>query len=993
MSFLSNPSEGRTWGRYDCRVPGCGAEIASKSGLTQHTNRVHRRIIRSRRFHQPAPASVPSSVPPPPVQHHSQSLPVRQPPQDPQDHSPPRTSSPPSFDFFLPYKCPPITFSSASKCNVHGEYVSPSSQPDLPPPRSPSDWFPFNNQVEFETADLLYRRVQMSATHIDALLAVWGASLTKEDGSELPPPFLDHDKMYKAIDKIEHCDVAWETFNVSYQGPRPSQNIPTWMDGKYDVWFRDPREVIKNILSRPDMKDDIDLTPYRDYDEAGVRQYENMFSGDWAWDQATRISEDPSTHGATFVPFIMGSDKTTVSVATGATEYYPLYISPGNIHNTARRARRNAVALVGFLSVPKADESCADDPQFRHFRRQLYHTSLSTILQAFKPGMTQPEVVLFGDGHYRRVVWGVGPYIADYPEQVLLAGIVQGWCPRCLAFPDRLDDHALRRCQEHTEALIEEYHPGVLWSSYGIIANVVPFTNDFPRADIHELIAPDLLHQLIKGTFKDHLVEWVCRYLKSQHTRRDYKKIMADIDRRIAVAAPFAGLRRFPQGRGFKQWTGDDSKALMKVYLPAIENHVPDGMVRAVRAFLEFCYLVRRNTLTDTDITALQRALDSFHHHRESFRDFGVTLSLPRQHSLVHYIYLVQQFGAPNGLCSSITESKHIEAVKEPWRRSSRFNALGQMLTTNQRLDKLKAARVDFAARGMLNSSVLPRRLRMLQTLDAQDSSQDTQHAEPNTTNGLQVYEPVSCSVQATEEQEEPEVDGTTITAEVNLAAKSNTQRARDFDALAAEISVQNIRRLTRRFLYAQLHPDITRRTARSVRPQDLPNLPETLRVYDSAVSIYRAPSDLCGSGGLKRERIRSTPLWRNEAPRNDCAFVVTRPDVDGIFSMEVARILAFFSFRYEGCVYPCAVVHWYNWDGDERDENTGMYVVRPSMTASNSRHVEVVHVDSLVRGAHLLPVFGGQLIPKDMKCYHSLDSFEAFYVNRFADHHAYELA
>jgi hypothetical protein len=36
---------------------------------------------------------------------------------------------------------------------------------------------------------------------------------------------------------------------------------------------------------------------------------------------------------------------------------------------------------------------------------------------------------------------------------------------------------------------------------------------------------------------------------------------------RIAATPPFSGLRRFPQGRGFKQWTGDDSKALMKVRL------------------------------------------------------------------------------------------------------------------------------------------------------------------------------------------------------------------------------------------------------------------------------------------------------------------------------------------------------------------------------------------------------------------------------------------
>jgi len=36
---------------------------------------------------------------------------------------------------------------------------------------------------------------------------------------------------------------------------------------------------------------------------------------------------------------------------------------------------------------------------------------------------------------------------------------------------------------------------------------------------------------------------------------------------RIAAAPLFPGLRRFPEGRGFKQWTGDDSKALMKVHL------------------------------------------------------------------------------------------------------------------------------------------------------------------------------------------------------------------------------------------------------------------------------------------------------------------------------------------------------------------------------------------------------------------------------------------
>jgi hypothetical protein len=118
-----------------------------------------------------------------------------------------------------------------------------------------------------------------------------------------------------------------------------------------------------------------------------------------------------------------------------------------------------------------------------------------------------------------------------------------------------------------------------------------PFTSEFPRADIHEIIAPDILHQVIKGTFKDHLVAWVEDYLVLTHGRNNANLILDDIDRRsvsslmtlsslthttppfsIALLPSFPGLRRFPQGRGFKQWTGDDSKALMKV--SSLSTHI-----------------------------------------------------------------------------------------------------------------------------------------------------------------------------------------------------------------------------------------------------------------------------------------------------------------------------------------------------------------------------------------------------------------------------------
>lgn len=144
----------------------------------------------------------------------------------------------------------------------------------------------------------------------------------------------------------------------------------------------------------------------------------------------------------------------------------------------------------------------------------------------------------------------------------------------------------------------------------------------------------------------------------------------------------------------------------MKVFLPAITGLVPNGMVRAISAFLDFCYLVRRSQIDETVLAQIDDAVDRFHQERQIFIDLGIRddFLLPRQHSLVHYRHLIQLFGAPNGLCSSITESKHIKAVKEPYRRSSRNEPLGEMILTNQRLEKLAAARMDFEHRGMLNS-------------------------------------------------------------------------------------------------------------------------------------------------------------------------------------------------------------------------------------------------------------------------------------------------
>jgi hypothetical protein len=81
-------------------------------------------------------------------------------------------------------------------------------------------------------------------------------------------------------------------------------------------------------------------------------------------------------------------------------------------------------------TTPTADKEYNDTLEFRKFRWQLFHMSLVHILQSVEPWMSKPCITRCGDGHLRCVIYGLGPYIADYPEQVLLACVVSGWCPK-----------------------------------------------------------------------------------------------------------------------------------------------------------------------------------------------------------------------------------------------------------------------------------------------------------------------------------------------------------------------------------------------------------------------------------------------------------------------------------------------------------------------------------------------------------------------------------
>jgi len=175
----------------------------------------------------------------------------------------------------------------------------------------------------------------------------------------------------------------------------------------------------------------------------------------------------------------------------------------------------------------------------------------------------------------------------------------------------------------------------------------------------------------------------------------------------------------------------------------------------------------------------------------------------------------------------------------------------------------------------------------------------------------------------------------------------------------------------------------------------DLPEVLGKVYVYNSARAVFYAPSDLSGIGGLRHERIRSTKSWHSTGPRRDCVFVGNSDsDEPGFKGLHVARVFLFFSFKHGGVTYPCALVHWFSHVGESPCESTGMWMVEPDYHG-NRPLLEVIHLDTVLRGAHLIGVSGSHFLPPrtEFTFSDSLDAFKTFFVNKYVDHHAHEIA
>ena len=69
------------------------------------------------------------------------------------------------------------------------------------------------------------------------------------------------------------------------------------------------------------------------------------------------------------------------------------------------------------------------------------------------------------------------------------------------------------------------------------------------------------------------------------------------------------------------------------------------------------------------------------------------------------------------------------------------------------------------------------------------------------------------------------------------------------------------------------------------------------------------------------------------------------------------------------------------------------MWKLRPDFNNTGNLAMSIIHLDSMVRSAHLMGIADATQIPHHLMFDRSLDAFQAFYVNKYIDHHAHEYA
>ncbi|KAJ7246428.1 hypothetical protein C8J57DRAFT_1081604 [Mycena rebaudengoi] len=531
---------------------------------------------------------------------------------------------------------------------------------------------PFESEEEWQLAKWLIKNV--GHNQMDSFLKL---PIIQD---RVQTAFQTKDQLLETIDDLPG-GVGWKLENVALKGDLKDEDGNEIVEN-LELWYRDPVDCIRELMGNPVFRDVMQYTPQKLYeDKEGKSEVINeMWSAAWWWNLQKLLPP-----GATLCPVILSSDKTKLSNFRGDQSAWPVYLTIGNISKDIRRqASSHATVLVGYLPIGKFEGF--SDKSRQAVRYRTFHYCMSVITKALVSAGTDGIDMTCSDGEVRWMWPILAAYVADYPEQCSVANCMENRCPICKVSPKSRGSHepAAHREYEETLELLREHAAGytnpataarskATYEEIGLRPVYAPFWAALPHSNIFQAFTPDLLHQLHKGVFKDHLVKWCTKIVTEK-----------EIDSRFRSMPSHPGVRHFKNGiSSVSQWTGTEHKAMEKVFISVVAGAAPDRVLGAARSVLDIIYYSSLQSHTTATLDALSQSLDNFHKYKDIFVELEARcpghFNIPKIHSMEHYVFLIRLFGSADGFNTESPERLHIDYAKNAYRASNRRDYIIQM--------------------------------------------------------------------------------------------------------------------------------------------------------------------------------------------------------------------------------------------------------------------------------------------------------------------------
>ncbi|KAG9118957.1 hypothetical protein FRC07_006257 [Ceratobasidium sp. 392] len=507
----------------------------------------------------------------------------------------------------------------------------------------------------------------------------------------------------KLLDKLPAAGPRWTRITRTIEGTIKDAKGNNLKE-EIEIWVRDIVEVIRELIGNTAYGKKLVFVPQR-VEVNGSRKIDEMWTADW-W---MRIQQKLPP-GATIIPIILSSDSTQLTNFSGGKSAWPVYITLGNIPKSIR-AQVNSYSTLLLAYLPNPQLKCFPPSVRGDQKARIFHQAMTEIVKPLHEAGKHGLEMDCGDGYVRHCYPLLAAYIADNPEQTLVAGCHRNLCHRCTVKQDERGDlpefPPPPRIPDHTANALHAQSLGrttALFHDQGLKPFGKPFWAGLPHANIFSALTPDILHQLHKGVFKDHLMEWCLTLVRALNGGSAEK-----VDYRYMAMPNHSNLRHFTSGvTKLKQTTAHEHREMQKVFAAVMAGLVPEPVLPVILAIIDFIHFARLPVHTTETLDLLDDALDRFHEHKHILIQYGVRehFNINKIHAMCHYVEAIQELGTADAYNTETPERLHIEFAKRAYKATNRKNFFEQMtiyLDRRERVNKfdayLRSIHPEYAAR------------------------------------------------------------------------------------------------------------------------------------------------------------------------------------------------------------------------------------------------------------------------------------------------------